>query len=144
MKSRLRVVNKAMAYIVKDNRLLVFTQDSPDSGVQIPAGTIKSGERARDAVLREAYEETGLEDLRVIQYLGHRRFDASKYKPEIHRRYFYLLGVTIKTKSKWTHFETHDGIGKPEAFHFYWADLYDSSLNLIAGMGDLLPKVRSR
>ena len=144
MKPRLRVVNKAMAYIVKDDYLLVFTQDSPGSGVQIPAGTIKAGERARDAVLREAYEETGLEDLRIIQYLGHRRFDVSKYKPEIHRRYFYLLGVTIKTKSKWTHFETHDGIGKTEAFNFYWASINDSSLDLVAGMGDLLHKVRSR
>ncbi len=133
-----------MAYIVKDDRLLVFThRDIPEAGVQIPAGTINSGEPARQAVLREANEETGIEGLRIVKYLGCRFFDVSAYKPEIHRRYFYLLEPTTKTKSKWIHYEMHDGIGKPDAFSLYWARLNDPSLNLIAGMGDLLPKVRS-
>ncbi len=141
MKYRLPIVNKAIAYIIKDKRLLVFThRDAPEAGVQIPAGTIKEGERARKAVLREAYEETGLDCLRIERYLGCRFYNMSPYRPEIHRRYFYLLECTAKTRAKWTHFETHDGLSEPTAFCFYWVNL---SLDLIAGQGDLLGRVKS-
>ena len=53
--------HRAYAYITSGSRLLLFTQPgAPDAGIQVPAGTIEPGESPRDAVMREAREETGL------------------------------------------------------------------------------------
>ncbi len=43
----------------------------PHAGIQLPAGTVDPGESPADAALREAWEETGLADLRVHRSLGH-------------------------------------------------------------------------
>ena len=52
------------AYITRAEQLLVFKQvDFPEAGIQIPGGTIESGELPEDPVLREAFEETGLKRL---------------------------------------------------------------------------------
>jgi 8-oxo-dGTP pyrophosphatase MutT (NUDIX family) len=51
-----------------DCELLVFRH--PHAGVQIPAGTVEEGEPAETAALREAWEETGLDALKVVNYLG--------------------------------------------------------------------------
>ena len=42
----------------------------PNAGVQIPAGTVEAEESVRLAALREAREETGLADLRIVKRLG--------------------------------------------------------------------------
>ena len=63
--------HKAFAYITWQGRLLVFRQpDFPEAGVQVPAGTIEVDEMPEAAVLREAYEETGLAHLTVVRFLG--------------------------------------------------------------------------
>jgi ADP-ribose pyrophosphatase YjhB (NUDIX family) len=63
--------HKVYAYITRAEQLLVFKQvDFPEAGIQIPGGTIESGELPEDAVLREAVEETGLERLHLVSYLG--------------------------------------------------------------------------
>ena len=36
----------------------------------MPAGTVHDGEEPDDAVLREAFEETGLRGLRIVRRLG--------------------------------------------------------------------------
>ena len=39
------LVEKAFAYITRDDELLVFRHvDSPEAGIQVPAGTIEPGE----------------------------------------------------------------------------------------------------
>jgi NUDIX domain-containing protein len=55
-----KIKYKAFAYITNRNRLLVFIHPfAPEAGIQVPAGTIKADERPKEAVLREAFEETG-------------------------------------------------------------------------------------
>lgn len=65
------VVQKVVAYVVHDRRVAVFVhlddvEPVYESGLQVPAGTVHHGEDPRDAVLREAFEETGLPGLRVV------------------------------------------------------------------------------
>jgi 8-oxo-dGTP pyrophosphatase MutT (NUDIX family) len=48
--------------------LLLFKH--PYSGVQFPAGTVEEGEDPAVAVRREAFEETGLTDLRLVAHPG--------------------------------------------------------------------------
>ena len=56
--------NKVYAYITRGDHLLVFRHvDFPEAGIQIPGGTLEDGEEPDEAVLREAFEETGLEEL---------------------------------------------------------------------------------
>ena len=67
----LLVVRKAFAYVTHNNRLLIFSHPlEPEAGLQVPAGTMNDGETPEHAVLREAAEETGLESLRIVRFLG--------------------------------------------------------------------------
>ncbi|WP_210250507.1 NUDIX domain-containing protein [Arthrobacter yangruifuii] len=55
-------VRKVVCYAVQQGHLLVFThKDVPleITGVQVPAGTIRPGEEAAAAAVRELHEETG-------------------------------------------------------------------------------------
>src|SRR5690606_22715073 len=119
---------KAFAYITQGTKLLVFEQpDSPLAGIQVPAGTIENGESPQTGALREAHEETGLETLRVVQFLGEQIRDMSDYdKQEIHHRYFYHLLCEEETPETWLHGErfpsdqpNHNG-SITHMFKFYW------------------------
>lgn len=126
---------KVIAYIVKNDRVLVIRHaDLPleQTGLQVPAGTIKSGEMPEQAVLRESYEETGLKNLRIVNYLGAGEYDMRPYADAIHvRHYFHLTSDNDKVPEKWEWQETHDGIGTPTRFELYWIDLEQS--HVLAG-----------
>src|SRR6185503_15082222 len=69
-----QTLDKVSAFITRDGargrELLVFRHDNPAAGVQVPAGTVEPGEPFDHAVLREAWEESGLAALRIIRPLG--------------------------------------------------------------------------
>ena len=63
------LVHKVFAYITHGTRLLVFDHvDFPEDAPQVPAGTRPDDEDPEAAVLREAWEETGIrpEDVEVV------------------------------------------------------------------------------
>ena len=66
------IIQKVTAFIVRERcgvkELLVFKH--PTAGIQIPAGTVESGEDIETAVKRETYEETGLQLVEIENYLG--------------------------------------------------------------------------
>lgn len=53
---------------IQTRELLVFRH--PVGGVQLPAGTVEDGEPAQTAVLRETWEETGLEAVTIVGSIG--------------------------------------------------------------------------
>lgn len=63
---------KVSAFITQERNgvksLLVFKH--PTAGIQIPAGSVEIGENIETAVIRETYEETGLQDVKIEKYLG--------------------------------------------------------------------------
>ncbi|MCP5099521.1 MAG: NUDIX domain-containing protein [Chloroflexi bacterium] len=65
-------VYKVTAFITRrvtnETQLLVFQH--PTAGIQLPAGTVETGELAETAVLREITEETGLTQLKIVRHLG--------------------------------------------------------------------------
>ncbi len=65
-------LDKVTAFIVRQRNaqreLLVFAH--PIAGVQVPAGTVEEGEMFEDAAIREAQEETGLEDVQIVKELA--------------------------------------------------------------------------
>ncbi len=137
-------VQKVVAYITLGSRLLVFThRDYPESGVQVPAGTVEEGEALDRAVLREAEEETGLKNLKLVKYLGSRDFDAavSANPGEIHERHFFHLEAANPAPEKWRHWEmTPHGEDKtPVAFDLSWAE--KNNAELFYDFGALLEKI---
>lgn len=64
-------IEKVTAFVIRDTEsgpeLLLFQH--PFTGIQLPAGTVDSGEDFADAAVREAFEETGL-NARLVKLLG--------------------------------------------------------------------------
>jgi 8-oxo-dGTP diphosphatase len=138
-------IRKAFAYITHGERLLVFRHPyAPDAGIQVPAGTIRDGEQPEDAVMREAWEETGLPELEMVRFLGERWLHRSDVGlDQIHHRHFYHLRCTTEPPATWRHEETDpsDGSPGPIVFEFFWARLPDEGPELIAGHGAMIPSL---
>lgn len=127
--------DKVVCYIVKDGHLLVFTHCGhplEETGVQVPAGTIKPTESPAQAALREGTEETGLTDLRVVRMLGECEYDISPYRHEIMRRHFYELTTDTGVGNFWN-VQEHDAAGDGGAplFRLHWIPL--SQAHVLAG-----------
>lgn len=117
-------VDKAIAYITRGSRFVVFEEPhSPEAGIQVPGGTVEPGESFEAAVLREAYEETGLTNLRLVRALG----TQMHHRPSgrIHRRhYFHLIDESPIERSVWEHYEEHPHSGSdPILYRLHWANL---------------------
>ena len=140
------VTYKVVAYITHNNQLLVFRHTAfPEAGIQVPAGTIKTNETAETAVLREAYEETGLTNLKIKRKLGVGKHDMHEYgRNEIqHRTYFHLV-CTSPPPQAWHHWEEHTESGESYEFAFFWADL-PAGIPPLAGFQDaFLPQLAMR
>ncbi len=136
---------KAFAYITHGNRLLVFSHPyAPEAGIQVPAGTVKPGERLEEAVMREAFEETGLADLTLVDMLGEQVRDMADCGcDEIHQRYFYHVSCGGVPPLTWRHVESDpsDGTEAPITFEFFWARLPHEAPSLIADHGAMLPRL---
>lgn len=66
------VLEKVTIFITREKygkvELLLFQH--PQAGIQIPAGTVEISEKHMDAALREAKEETGLDNLNEARLIG--------------------------------------------------------------------------
>lgn len=140
-------IRKAFAYITHRDahgeRLLIFSHpEEPSAGLQVPAGTMEDRETPEQAVLREAIEETGLDGLRIVAYLGDIVLDrADVGRDEIHHRYFFHLMCESEPPERWQHYESDPSDGsEPPLFELWWAPLPDVPA-LIAGHGAMLPKL---
>ena len=138
----LRIIEKVVAYITRDDHLLVFRHIDSDAGIQVPAGTLEPGESPDDGVIREAREETGLDSLSIRRFLGSRNYDMSPYGiAELHRRHYYHLECEGDAPSVWRHFETGGGTTKGIEFELYWVMLLDHVPELAAAQGDFLAEL---
>lgn len=140
-------VKKVYAYITWEDRLLVFTQpNAPEAGLQVPGGTVEVGEAVETAVLREAFEETGLPSLQLISYLGKQTFDLVAYgREEIVSRYFFHLRCTQTPPERWQHVErfASEGVANP-VFELFWLPLNTSLPPLVAALDAFIPQLLAR
>ncbi|WP_405436621.1 NUDIX domain-containing protein [Streptomyces avidinii] len=82
----------------------------------MPAGSIRPGEAPESAALREAREETGLSDFKIVRKLGETEYDISPYRFEIQHRHVFHLELTEPTPERWMSQEDHDGKQAPTYF----------------------------
>ncbi len=137
------VTNKVLCYVVRDGRLLVFRHTDytfEEVGIQVPAGSVRSGETPEDAALREAREETGLTDFTIIRKLGETEYDISPYQFEIQRRHVFHMKLTEPTPERWTSHENHDEKSEPTHFECFWIPLETAHV-LQSGQGALLGRL---
>ncbi|MBP2471869.1 8-oxo-dGTP pyrophosphatase MutT (NUDIX family) [Crossiella equi] len=135
-------VAKVVAFVVHQDRVAVFTQDDEDSGLQVPAGTLRPGEEPEAGALREATEETGLSGLRVVGHLGRYQWDISPIREEIQDRHVFQLALDVAPPERWDSHEMHDGLREPTPLHFRWLPLGDPELaELVVGQGTFLDRV---
>ncbi|MGN6694251.1 MAG: NUDIX domain-containing protein [Aquihabitans sp.] len=129
------VEQKVVAYVRRGESILVFVHVDDaeplwESGLQVPSGTLRRGEKATDGAVREAAEETGLTDLRVVWVLG---------ADEVHwpgrptqRRHFVQL-ATDDERDEWEHLAPDEG-GVARRFRCSWLPIEQAPL-LAAAQG---------
>ncbi|MBT4791348.1 MAG: GNAT family N-acetyltransferase [Halobacteriovoraceae bacterium] len=135
--------DKVLAYIIRINNgvreLLVFDhRDQPEVNPQVPGGTVDSGESFDCAVLREVFEESGLEFHHTDLYLGQFDYMLQK-KNQLHKRGVYLL-KSNEARSQWMHIVSAGEEDKGMKFDYYWLPIEDARDRLMGGMGEYLPR----
>lgn len=139
-----RRVLKAVAYITRGDELLVFVHRDVDlmrTGVQVPAGSVDEGETPAEAVMREALEETGIEGLTLVSFLGTQDYDRRPDRDQVHERHVFHLAAPDGLPDQWVWFEEHDGGREREAFLYSWIPVTQGHV-LSAGQGALLGLLR--
>ncbi|MCD4707991.1 MAG: NUDIX domain-containing protein [Candidatus Sabulitectum sp.] len=131
---------RVYAYIVNKGRLLVFKHtDFPESGIQVPAGSVQKEEEPASAVMREAEEETGLARLELIGCLGTLERDMTEFgTAEIQEAWFYHISCPGNPLKTWRHNETSGGTIEPIRFDLFWVQLPDGVPELFAIDGIML------
>ena len=140
-------MRKVFAYITHAGQLLLFRHtEYPEAGIQVPAGTVAEGEQPDAAVLREAFEETGLTGLELDMLLGETVCDMSgEGLDEVHHRTYYHLRCTGDPPQVWRHWECNASDGSPPIeFELFWAPLPDGLPELLPGHAAMLPKLLAR
>ncbi|WP_158058242.1 NUDIX hydrolase [Halorussus halophilus] len=120
-------VQKACAYITRNDpesatgrELLVF-EGPGHEGLQIPKGTIESGEQPHTAVLREITEESGLA-VGETQYLTTDVWTRRHSPPKRYVRHFFHANVD-ESRDHWTHTVTGEGEEVGMDFEYSWVEL---------------------
>ena len=123
---------KAFVYLVRADRprprLLVF--DSLDeAGLEVPKGSVETGETLEEAALREVHEESGIERIRVVRTLGTTLYDREQ-------QHFLLAEVEGKLPERFEHTVTGSGVDRDLRYCFRWIPV-DRSLaeRLVQGCG---------
>lgn len=136
---------RVVTYIVREGRFVAFLHEDDqdpifDSGFRSPEGTIEPGEAPHEGALREAREETRLDGLRVVRYLGSDVFDPRPADDVLNHRHFFQLAVDSDPPREWRHVENNATWGGPYAFRLFWLPLEKAPL-LCGGMSALIGRI---
>jgi ADP-ribose pyrophosphatase YjhB (NUDIX family) len=116
-------VEKACAYITRnDSELLVFEGPCHD-GLQIPKGTVERGESPVEAVYRETAEESGLAAVTQFRHLVTDVWKRRESPPKRYVRNFYHAPV-YESRDAWTHTVTGTGAECGMEYDFFWVDIH--------------------
>lgn len=127
------VKHKAAACVVRTSargpELLVFRH--PLAGVQIPKGSIESGETAADAAARELAEESGVFAGRVLRQVGWHQSevseDATDAGPREHQVWHtFLMAADAEQRDNWSQPASGSEAEASLVFEFFWLPFADA------------------
>ena len=137
------VRDKAHMYIVVGGHLLVIRHvglSYERVGLQVPGGSVKPDESYEMAALREAQEETGRTDIKLLGSLGVVTYDNTPYLYQRQRRHVFYGTLTTQPPQRWPSAESNDGVGEPIPFECFWVPLADAHV-LMAGQSLLVGRL---
>ncbi|GAK14039.1 NUDIX domain-containing protein [Geomicrobium sp. JCM 19039] len=111
----------------------MFTQNSLHAGIQVPKGTVESGEEVIDAAVRECIEETGIQSLPPPVFLAQDKWQRADGQTE--ERFFYHFSCP-NLPDRWSHSPSGGGAETGLVFHFQWIG-FDRA-PLVTGHGDFV------
>ena len=126
------VVAKACACVVQRGRVLVFRHPHAVAGVQLPKGTIESGESPACAVVRELYEESGLCLSAAPQLIAEMKFTGSTTKafpdrPQTQQSWLIFRFDAVESlPERWSHTATGSPAENGLIFDYFWHPLVKS------------------
>lgn len=119
-------VQKACAYVTRNERELLVFEGPEHDGLQIPKGTIEPGETPREAVFREVIEESGLGALGDADHLTTDVWTRRPSPPRRYVRHFFHANVH-EPRDEWTHTVTGDGNERGLEYSYSWVELPTTS-----------------
>ena len=103
-----------------ERQLLIFAhRDFPDAGLQVPGGTLDTGELPVVGVIREVFEETGLKNFSKVQKLGE-QWILINDKKEIHHRHFFFLEYDKSSPNAFQHIVSAGELDQGLVFQYSW------------------------
>ena len=133
---------KACAYITRDDsELLVFTGPGHDD-LQIPKGTVESGETPQEAMHREIIEESGIATFGRVRHLVTDVWTRRKSPTKRYVRSFFHAPVH-EPRDSWTHTVTGTGSERGMEFEFFWVGL-PTELDFALDLDDYLETLSGR
>lgn len=140
---RARIVRKSVAYITRRRRVLFFRAiELPESGAELPGGTLLAEEDPEEGLLREVLEETGLSRFAPPALLGVVEHDPGLGGTERHRRHFYHLPLLEEAPDTWER-RVEEGNGT-FTFSFFWVDAETRPHDVYPGHDAFLAEVLGR
>lgn len=127
--------SKAHAYITRCleevvELLVLAHRHNPDAGLQVPGGTLKSGETAIEALHRELFEESGLTALELMRPLGMRVLPSPIHGDPLRYHAFHLVGQS-ELPDAWVHTVSAGEGDLGLAFEYFWLSLPEVAQALI-------------
>jgi 8-oxo-dGTP pyrophosphatase MutT (NUDIX family) len=126
-------IQKAAACLVRKSargpELLVFRH--PLAGIQIPKGSIETGEDAAEAALRELAEESGVTAARLIGQIGHHEIQVGagpteSGPPELQAWHTFLLVADRELPDTWSHEVSGSEVETGLVFDFFWLPIAEA------------------
>jgi 8-oxo-dGTP pyrophosphatase MutT (NUDIX family) len=130
---------KVYAYITRQLRdrqeLLVFSYvDEPESGTQVPGGSLEPGETPAEGALREVREEAGLTAPSIIRHIGSFEWYCEPHQ-QMHLRHIYHVDAGQPLPEQWDVTIRSGDEDNGMRLRWRWMDLREATTSLFGEQG---------